>query len=217
MEILLDDYFFKMIQRLRQDEEIMLDGNVLDISSQGASKVADFLEAEYGREILEYPYTAPEFNSNAATWAAKIVYLTAQLILYRENKQAELQILLPDYEHDVNPSAIISADLCLRFLPNIIQQLRLIDSEDPLIDILEKKLTKWHYSGVSYPLDISQFDFTFVESNPSLFQLYSDRIIENKNLHLAHHPLFQQHINAQLGIYGVDFWNEFKILTPPHD
>jgi hypothetical protein len=213
MEIHSGDYFLKMIQRLRQHEEIMLYGNILQISVEEEDRVSDFLETEYNQELHEYPKTAPEFNSNAAIWAAKIVYLTSQLVLYRENKQAELQVLLPDYKYDVNPSAIMSADLCLRFVPNIIHQLKLIDSEDLLISVLEDKLTKWHYSGVSYLLDISQFDFTFVKSNSSLFQLYSDRIIEYKNLRLAQHPLFQQYISAQLSIYGADYWNEFKVLT----
>lgn len=217
MEIQARDYFLKMIQSLRQHEEIMLYGNILNISPQERDHVVNFLRDEYEREVLEYPHAAPEFNPDAAIWAAQTIYLAAQLILYRENKNTELLILLPDYEHEINASAILSADLCLRFLPEMIQQLKLIDSEDHLIELLEKKLVTWHYSAITYSLDISQFDFTFASSNKSLFQLYSDRIIENKKLHLAQHPLFRQYINAQLGIYGADFWNEFKILTNPNE
>lgn len=206
-------YFLKMIQHLRQNEEIMLYGNILSASSEECSQVTDFLKSEYEKELSGYPPGAPPFYSEAALWAARIVYVSAQLLLYRENKEKDFAVLLPSYEGDNTPAAVLSADLCLRFLPDMLVQFKLIDSEDPLIELLEKILVTWHYSGVTYSLKPETLDLTMLHTDASLFQLYCDRIFENKNLLLAQHTAFRDTIISQLGIYGTTFWNEFKMTT----
>ena len=74
-------YFLKMIQALRQHEEIVLYQNVLNISEIEAAEVGAFLEFEYKQESLSYPQLIPYFDPIAALWSAKTVYLAAQLIL----------------------------------------------------------------------------------------------------------------------------------------
>lgn len=69
-------------------------------------------------------------------------------MLYRKNEEQDIAILLPSFISPISPSAHLSADLVLRFLPDIIKQLKLIDPEDALIGILERQLVQWYYSGV---------------------------------------------------------------------
>ena len=141
-------YFLNTIQTLRKQEEAVLYEKLLPISEQEKKEAADFLYQEYQQEALEYPYQVPEFDVFAALWAADFLYTALQLVLHREQKEQDLVQLLPDFPNEITPSAILSADLCLRFLPDVIIQLKLIDSEDALIEILEKQLTLWHYSGI---------------------------------------------------------------------
>ena len=184
----------------------MLYGNILTISENDAREVVAFLKSEYRQEAFDYPYSVPIFDETAALWSAKLVYLAAQLILYRKNEVADLSTLLPDYQHNRTPSTILSADLCLRFLPDMIVQLKIIDSEDGLINVLENHLLKWSFSGVNYPLDIEKIDFTDIDSDKCVLQLYCNRILENKNLKLAEHPVFKDWIQANLGIFSKEYW-----------
>ncbi|MBC7450416.1 MAG: hypothetical protein H7259_02895, partial [Cytophagales bacterium] len=203
-------YFLKMIEMLRKQEDILLYDNLFHVNPIESEQVMEFLKKEYTREVLEYPYTAPPFNSTAALWAAQTVYSAAQLMLYRENKDSDIDALFPDYSGEIDASAILSCDLCLRFLPDMLIQLKIIDSDDPLIELLEYTLIKWHYSGINYSMDIETLDFFPVHSDPSLKQLYVNRIVRYKKLSLANHPFLKELMMANLGMFGKEFWNEFK-------
>lgn len=205
------DFFFQTIQNLRQNEELMLMENLLILPQKEMQAVARFLEEEYRKEALNFPYTAPEFNEAAAIWGAKTVYFAAQLLLYRENKIEDLEALFPKYENDINAGAILSADLCLRFIPAILIELRLIDIEDPLIEQLELILTSWHYSAIAYKQTIGELDFEIIVLNPCLLQLYADRVIKYKRLKLAQHGAMQAMIQANLGAHKTAFWSEYNI------
>jgi hypothetical protein len=209
MEPVAPDYFLKMIRNLRQNEQIMLYGHILEITDADAQAVRDFLKGEYDQESLGYPENVPSFDSGAALWAAQTIYIAAQLILYRENQEKDLSLLLPDYQSPPTAGGMLSADLCLRFLPQMITQLKNIDSEDALIGVLERKLIYWHYSGVAHPMDVDQLDFSVVD-DPSMKQMYAERVIDYRKLSLALHPSLGEYISAQLGLYGHTLWKDFK-------
>ncbi len=196
---------------LRQQEEIMLYGHVLYVNEQEAAEVLAFLKHEFQQESLSYPYKVPNFDESSALWAAKLVYIAAQLILYRKDNEADLATLLPNFSEKMTPDALLSADLCLRFLPSMIVQLKLIDPEDKLVDILENHLHNWHYSGVNYPLQIEKCDFNSISENKCVMQLYCNRIIAHKKGTLAKHPFFNDWIQANLGIFPKEFWGNLQV------
>lgn len=207
------NYFLYMIKNLRLNEEVMLYNNILQIKELESEEVVSFLKQEYENEILNYPFTAPQFNSESALWAAKTIYYSTQLMLYREHKEADLNNLIPDFEKEIATAEILSADLVLRFLPNIINQLKFIDSEDKLIALLEEKLIKWHYSGVNYKLEINKLNFDAIKQNKTMLQLYINKIMEFKNIELAKHSIFKSTIDDNLGLYASTFWNTYKLET----
>jgi hypothetical protein len=209
--------FLNMIQTLRQHEEVMLYGNILAISDEDALEVTAFLRTEYQTEISDHPFRTPAFDESAALWAATTVYISAQLMLYRENKGTDLDLLLPAFQKDRGASQILSADLCLRFLPDILLQLKLIDPDDILISILENILNDWHYSGINYPLKTENMNFTAISADACLQQLYVNRIIQSKNMTLAKLPPFEKQVATALGLYNTHFWNDFKLETHTHE
>lgn len=207
------DCYEKMIRHLRVYEEIVIYENKLTIKEEERSVVTDFLEGEYNTEVRSYPYSAPLYDKEAASWAANTIYITAQLILHRENKESELDSIFPVFTGTVTPSAILSADLCLRFLPDMLLQLKMIDSEDKLIGLLENILQAWHYSGIKYLQSAESLDFTNITANKCLYQLYTDRVIEYRNLKLAKHPALTPTIGAALGDHGKIYWSDYKLET----
>ena len=209
-KIMGNTYFTDMIIRLRRQEEILLYNNIIEVTEPESKAAIEFLRKEYEQEALDHPYTVPEFDPAAAVWAAKTVYVTAQLMLYRENRADDLQALLPAFPGEITPSAVLSADLCLRFFPSILFQLKVIDTADALIPLLEAELHRWHYSGLQYPLETDKLDFTVIATNECLGQLYTNRIIDYKKIQLAKHPACKDRIVASLGLYADEFWKDLN-------
>jgi len=210
-------YFHDMIRTLRQHEEVVLYCHLLSAGQEECDLLTAFLQKEYEREAASWPYHAPPFDPGSALWAARTVYIAAQLILYREHKPADFVSLFPDHDGAYTPSAILSADLCLRFLPDMIVQLKMIDSEDELATALEKILLRWHYSGVRYPLETDGLPMEMITTDNCLLQLYANRVITHKKIKLAQLPALRETIAASLGMYGREFWNDFKHETATHE
>lgn len=208
----MNEFFLKMIQHLRKNEEVMLySDSLLPVSSTEQQMIVAFLADEFKMESVTYPAANTiDFDPKAALWAAQTIYTAAQLMLYRKDEEKVLPTLLPDFPEKITDSAILSADLYLRFLPEILRQLKLIDMEDELIVILEKHLTKWHYSGISYPLSMDLLDFEPILAHPYLIQMYVDKVIALKRLDLAHHPDLTAFVRASMGIYTPVLWGAFE-------
>jgi len=126
---------------------------VLNIPADEALVTGDVLREIYDWEKQNFPFTVPKFDWTAALWSAKIVYFSAQLLLYREDTIEEVETLLRPYTDSPSTNNILSVDICLRFLPDILTKLRMVDSEDKIIPILESFLIEWHYSAFNYPIE----------------------------------------------------------------
>jgi hypothetical protein len=206
----MPDYFLQMLQHLRHYEEVILYGNLLHVSEENETVVATYLKSEYENETLEYPFAVPDFDPDAAVWAAKTLYIATQLLLYREHKNEDVERLLQPYYKEVTAAALLSADLTLRFLPAVANKLQQIDPEDRLIKLLTTHLITWHYSGIAFPLPVAQLDLDVLGNNKCLQQLYVNRVIEVRNLVLARHPALETSVRASLGFFKNIFWNDLK-------
>lgn len=208
----MNNLFLKMILNMRQ-EEIMLYDNLLTVSQKNANEVVYFLQLEYEEETSDYPFLAPSFDAEAALWAAKLVYFAAQLVLYRDNQPQELPAFFPDFNGFNSAGTALSIDLSLRFLPHILEQLQRIDSEDPLITILEQKLAQWPYSAIGYQtIELDEIIINQQIKDDCLRQLYANRIIEQKASNYLTIPKLYQQVKASMGMYSTTFWNDFELL-----
>lgn len=202
-----------MISLLRKEESIILYTNILKIEDQERSEVSTFLDGEYELEKVNFPFDPPSFNSEAALWAAEYVYIAAQLILFRSHEVEDVAKVLPNFKGEITASTILSVDLCFRFIPQMIDQLKNIDPDDPMILVIEEQLQDWHYSGIDYRLKTEILKTEIIHSSKCLEQLYINRIVKFKNKELAKLPAFQNILKAQFGIYEEAFWPDFKLIT----
>jgi hypothetical protein len=200
--------FLETIYHLRTIEQIILYNKMMAISKEEEKETISFLETEYENEILDYPSKAPEFNAQAAIWGAKTVYFASQLLLYREHKISELDFFLPQYKGVLNASALLSADLCLRFLPQIIIEMKQIDADDLAIPILEKNLEDFHYSAIGFDVFSGTINLEIVFSDESLKQLYLNRVVERKAKKTAAIEEVKRELMAGFGDYKQVFWKE---------
>ncbi|PIF30645.1 hypothetical protein CLU81_1085 [Flavobacterium sp. 9] len=198
--------FLDTIYHLRTIEQIILYNKIMTVSRSEEIDTTSFLETEYENEILEYPDVAPKFNPDAALWAAKTVYSAAQLLLFREHKISELLDFLPKYHGEIDASALLSADICLRFLPQIILEMKRLDADDLVIPILENHLVQFHYSVIGYEIEIEKINFDILAVNDSLKGLYLNRIVERKAVKFAEPDFIKKQLEIGFGDYKKVFW-----------
>lgn len=204
--------FLQMIQLLREEEAVVLYGFALEIDDQEAEQVVEYLKSSFEVERLAYPYQVPEFDPEAALWAAKLVYFACQFLLYRETADRDLKHYFFHFPKERTPAAMLSADLTLRILPDLMDELRDIDSQDNLVSLLEEIVACWPYSAVRSLLAPESMEFDVLVASSCLHQLTMDRIIENKKMNWAARPEFYNEIKAGLGWYIPQFWKEFNLI-----
>ena len=205
--------FLDTIFLLRKEECITLFSSLQQISPLEEEEAGDYFETEFEKERLEFLSAQLICNKEAAVWAAKALYHSAQLYLIRENTEKNIENLIPAFKESRDISSILSADLSLRFLPQIIVALNSVDPEDPLIAMLEEILIQFHYSGIGYDLDLRNVNWQEELKDKTYRKLYLERIVEKKDYKLAEIPFINKLITAELGIHKDAFWRELKTIT----
>lgn len=209
--------FLDTIFLLRKEECITLFSSLQKISPQEEAEAGDYFDIEFEKERLEFLSDQFTCSKEAAVWAAKVLYHSTQLYLIRENTEKDIQNLIPGFKGTRDISSILSADLSLRFLPQIIVALNTVDPEDPLIARLEDILAQFHYSGIGYDLDLKNVNWKEELKDKTYRKLYLERIVEKKDYKLAEIPLINKLITAEFGIYKDVFWRELKTITEDHN
>lgn len=204
--------FLETIYHLRTIEQIILYDKLMEVTKQEEKETIAFLNDEYEKERLNYPFEAPVFNEASALWASKIVYFSAQFLLNRQNTDKDLNAFLPDWKAEISASTVLSADLCLRFLPQIVQEFKNIDIDDVIIPILEKHLQTYHYSAIGFENHLEKIDFTLFK-NDCFRQLYLNRITNRKDVALSKIRELNKMLQSNFGAYSKQFWNDFEPLT----
>ncbi|WP_267598493.1 hypothetical protein [Chryseobacterium sp. CY350] len=204
---LLDTIFL-----LRKEECITVFSDLKEITKKEDEDAGNYFETEFEKERLEYLSDQIDCNKETAVWAAKVLYHSVQLYMIRENTAKDLNILIPELKEIRNISSILSADLSLRFLPQIISALQHADSEDPLVKILENILQNFHYSGIGFDLNLEKINWEEELKDKTYRKLYLERIVEKKAYNLAEIPFINQLLIGEFGMYKDAFWRELKII-----
>ncbi|WP_449399672.1 hypothetical protein [Chryseobacterium wanjuense] len=204
--------FLDTLFLLRKDECITIFTDIQEISQKEEQDAAEYFESEFEKERLEFLSDQISCDRETAVWAAKILYHSAQLYLVRKNTAKDLQKLIPEFKGK-NISSLLSADLSLRFLPQIISALQNADPEDSLIKMLENILTQFHYSGIGFDLDLEKINWKEELKDKTYRKLYLERIVEKKAYKLAEIPYINGLMIAEFGMYKDVFWRELKNIN----
>ena len=134
----------------------------------------------------ELAFDAPCFVPEVARWAAERLYRACQFLVYREVEAEEVRegcaVPCPTASTAAATSADVcySADVILRYLPDIFGLARGIAREDPLIEGLLNLARRWPLSSVGMP-DVGAVDVSAFIGHAGLRRLYADRIIERND------------------------------------
>lgn len=205
--------FLDTLFLLRKEECITIFTDLHEISKKEEQDAADYFESEFEKERLEFLSDQIICDRETAVWAAKVVYHSAQLHLIRENTAKDLNKLIPLFKGKRDVSSLLSADLSLRFLPQIISVLQSADPEDALVKMLENILAQFHYSAIGFDLNLENINWEEELKDKTYRKLYLERIVEKKAYSLAEIPYINQLLVAEFGMYKDVFWRELKIIN----
>ncbi|WP_419868669.1 hypothetical protein [Chryseobacterium sp. CT-SW4] len=205
--------FLDTLFQLRQEERITVFSDIQQQSVQEEEEVNDYLETEFEKERLEFLSDKLTYDRISGIWAAKILYHSIQLYLIRNDTDKKLPQLIPEYQGKKEIPSLLSADLSLRFLPQILTALYITDPNDPLAGMLESILQKFHYSGIGYDLDLQHIDWQEELKDAVYRKLYLERIVSKRAYRLAEIPYINQLLIAEFGLYKDIFWRELKIIN----
>lgn len=209
--------FLDTLFLLRKEGTMTIFSNIKSISQKEEQDAADYFETEFEKERLEFLSEHIPFDRDAAVWAAKVLYHSVQLYLVRENTEKDLAKLILSFKGKFTLSSKLSADLSLRFLPQIVIALKNLDADDPLIPLLENILQQFHYSGIEADLDLEKLNWEEELQDKTYRKLYLERIVENKVYRLAEIPYINALLTAEFGWYKDIFWRELKINNTDHN
>jgi hypothetical protein len=117
-----------------------------------------------------------DFDADTALAAAALVHQACLALVSHADSVAELERSLVMPGPPRSPAQHLSADLLLRFLPQVHRRARALDPGDPLVMILEKVLRQWPLSGVLADIPDGPVTPPAFDGHPGLLLLYAERL-----------------------------------------
>lgn len=116
------------------------------------------------------------FDPETACEAAELVRQSSWALVNRDERVGDLKRRIRMSRSPRTPSQHLSADLLLRYVPQILSRARALDPADPLGGLLVDVLKSWPLSGVLS--DLEQPPRTTLEfgGHPGLLLLYAERL-----------------------------------------
>jgi hypothetical protein len=208
---LIEKPLYNFITNLHLRGDLELYDNILDLNNGDRESSTTFLEKQFNEEKIENKHLF-KFEKESAIIAAASIFNIAHLIYFRELDMKEVETIVePIKKLTPSPQSILSADLMLRFLPQITNEIKAKVPGDEIITHLEVIMSKWHFSSINYNFENLELNFSDFEKNKDLYAIYKKRIIEFKNIKLGSLPIFYKEIKSEFGNYGDLFWKELMI------
>lgn len=191
--------------------KITVPGMMHDFTREDDNNCIKLLQEYYAADRLEMPGNAPAFSADAALWAAKYFYLAVQLTVIRDADETVVQNKLQSYRILQTPSAIYSVDLIFRYLPALLLLAKGLSPSDPLVKELQKTVAVCFLCapGIEFEEVISVDQLS---DDPSLWQLFIDRIIQYKDSSIIQNKKISHSVAASLGNYTKILWPEFESI-----
>jgi hypothetical protein len=201
-------------------QDLLTTGSITLASQPAPFEAADLAAAStllqdyHAEDCLDLPHTAPAFEAAAALWAAQYLYHAAVLAVVRELDEQAIATYLPAYKGEATPAAHYSADLSLRYLPDLLQLARGLAPADALVARLRRTAGQWPLSFVGHePADADAE--AILLAHPALRGAYLDRIIAAHDRARAGQPHLAPLVQATLGAHGAQLWPDFHLFTSP--
>jgi hypothetical protein len=169
--------FSEFLHRLLVEGSVVLD-RPPQVGAADRAAGVDLLAAAFADHRLDVAGPPPAFDADAAAASAELVWLACWFLVHRGDEPAVMEKALA-FSTPGNASQHLSADLTLRFLPQVHRRARGLAVGDPLSGQLARVLRAWPLSGVLS--DVAEPPTTPLEFNghSGLLMLYAERLATN--------------------------------------
>jgi len=116
------------------------------------------------------------FDESAACQAALLVRQASWALVNREERLGDLKRRLRMSTTPTTPAQHLSADLLLRYLPQVLRRARGLDPTDPLIELLGDLLRRWPLSGALSDIEEGPLVASDFGGHPGLLLFYAERL-----------------------------------------
>lgn len=188
--------------------EVIVPAEMGHFTATDEKDCVDLLEKYYEEDKLEYAYTAPEFCTEAALWAARYFYYAVQLAVIREADDRVIKEKLYKLEGEKSPSVIYSIDLIFRQLPSLLFLVKGLAPSDPLVKNIEQAITDFILAAPAANIEATPA-IHLLQENTFLWSLFIDRVIDHKNKHFLKNIQVSTAVSETLGAYSKTLWSEF--------
>jgi MoxR-vWA-beta-propeller ternary system domain bpX4 len=162
------------LQALAHDGRIVVSPQPIAAPDETALSVV--LELNH-RAQSELAGEGPGFSSEAALWAANLLYQICQFIVCRDIGESQIAAAFAnECPAARGPETDWSADLLFRHLPALIRLAQQLSNGDPLVQELNKIAATWPLSSVGVP-ELADLNLDTFIAQPAVARLYADRIV----------------------------------------
>jgi hypothetical protein len=128
--------------------------------------------------------------------------------MIRDLGAEQVEAHLAPYPGTLTPQAVYSADLTLRYLPDLLQLAKGLAPDDVLVACLKNTLSQWPFSSVGTE-GLEAQNLEPVLAHESLKYAYTDRIIKRKDTSRAQNEAITELIREALGAHAPILWPGF--------
>lgn len=202
------------LQSLYAEGKVMATGELAAFNPGDRKAAEQVLQEFYRADALEMPGRAPDFHAEAALQAATYLYNAVQLIIHRDLDDAAVEKHLTGLPTPKTPEVIYSADLTLRYLPELFFLAKGLSPQDVVVAKLLQTAAQWPFSSVGI-FPEGDYDLKNILAHQSLKYAYADRILAKKDKIRAHHPQMIDLIRERLGAFAPDLWPDWEPILSP--
>ena len=164
--------------------ELLREGKVVFRSAQAPRdrpRPEDIALLEKGFEAVQLSVAGPDipFDPAVGYSAAELVRQASWALLNHNDRISQLKKLIAMPIQPATQAHHLSADLMLRYLPQVLKRARGLDPSDPLIGLLEDVLRRWPLSGVLSDVTEPPLGSLEFARHPGLLLLYAERLAAN--------------------------------------
>jgi hypothetical protein len=162
---------------LTEGEAVLRERPVAKTAEDSAAHAV--LAGAYQTYLLEIAGPPIPFDGETAICAAECVRQACWFLVRHEEPEEELTRRVAMPGHPNSASKHLSADIVLRFLPQVYQRARALAADDPLPALLSDILRRWPLSGVLCDLPEGPACSIDFHGHRGLMLLYAERLVDH--------------------------------------
>ncbi|MCA9142072.1 MAG: hypothetical protein KDB05_04770 [Planctomycetales bacterium] len=148
-----------------------------------------------------WPDGPPTYSEQIGLWSANLLYRACHFVVDRDaNPESLSRVLMAEPPEPFSATTHYSADLTLRFLPDVLKLARSAAGDDPLVAMLLTLGEQWPLASVGMG-PLPAVNVRCIVADPCLRQAYVDRILKKSDLSRLNNSTVRQAIQASLGLY----------------